>query len=70
MMTQNKPRVRFRVNVTRLAKGNFTFDCTAEVDTEFDKMNLAIYRDLAVTESDLLVAALEARYPLNLDVKE
>ena len=78
MTTENQqPRVRYRINVNRLAKGQLSFDCTCEVDApiafigpdqeRLSRIALNEIREAALEESDRLVAALQAKYPLGVE---
>ena len=58
------PRVRYRINVNRLAKGQLSFDCTVEWEGPFP---MGGGREAALEESDRLVAALQARYPMGVE---
>ncbi|MDP6495922.1 MAG: hypothetical protein QGI09_11020 [Dehalococcoidia bacterium] len=74
MATENpEAKVRFRVNVTRLAKGGFTHDSTCEIEAPVDmigefkdspsRIGLGKLQEAALEASAELVAMLEARYP-------
>ncbi len=76
--TDKQPRIRFRVNVNRLAKGAFSFDCTCELEVPIDMINgengavpsqidISMWRENALEQSGLLVASLQAKYPLALE---
>ena len=82
MTTENaqpQARVRYRININRLAKGQLSFDCTCEVDAPIEfigpdqyrqrlsRIALAEIREAALEESDRLVAALQAKYPLGVE---
>ena len=78
MTTENQqPRVRYRINVNRLAKGQLSFDCTCEVDApiafigpdqeRLSRIALSEIREAALEESDRLVAALQSRYPMGVE---
>ena len=82
MTTENQqpqPRVRYRISINRLAKGQMSFDCTVELDApiefigpdqerlELSRIALAEIREAALEESDRLVAALQAKYPLGVE---
>ena len=80
MTTENQqpqPRVRYRISINRLAKGQMSFDCTCEVDApiafigpdqeRLSRIALAEIREAALEESDRLVAALQAKYPMALE---
>jgi hypothetical protein len=75
MTTENQqPRVRYRISINRLAKGQMSFDCTCEVDAPIEfigpdqerlsRIALKEIREAALEESDRLVAALQAKYPM------
>ena len=71
------PRVRYRINVNRLAKGQLSFDCTVELDGPVELLgehhdvpcSTSLYqlRKAALEESDTLVAELRIRYPMVLE---
>ena len=80
MTTENQqpqPRVRYRISINRLAKGQLSFDCTCEVDApiafigpdqeRLSRIALAEIREAALEESDRLVAALQAKYPMGVE---
>ena len=80
MTTENQqpqPRVRYRISINRLAKGQMSFDCTCEVDApiafigpdqeRLSRIALAEIREAALEESDRLVAALQAKYPMGVE---
>ena len=78
MTTENQqPRVRYRISINRLAKGQMSFDCTCEVDAPIEfigpdqerlsRIALAEIREAALEESDRLVAALQAKYPMMVE---
>ena len=80
MTTENQqpqPRVRYRISINRLAKGQMSFDCTCEVDApiafigpdqeRLSRIALNEIREAALEESDRLVAALQAKYPLGVE---
>ena len=54
--------IRRRINISTSVKGVKTWDATCDME------NFTLEEVLA--ESDLLVASLEARYPIILDEKE
>jgi len=54
--------LRYRVNVSISVKGIKTWDCTVD-GTEYSKEEI-------LTESDLLVAELEKRYPTSIEEKK
>jgi len=75
--SQPQPRVRYRISINRLAKGQMSFDCTCEVDAPIEfigpdqerlsRIALAEIREAALEESDRLVAALQAKYPMAVE---
>jgi len=80
MTTENaqpQPRVRYRININRLAKGQLSFDCTVELegpveligaDHDFpSRIALGKLQEAALEESDKLVAALQAKYPMGVE---
>ena len=78
MTTENQqPRVRYRINVNRLAKGQLSFDCTVELDGPVELIgehhdvpcSTSLYqlRKAALEESDTLVAELRIRYPMAVE---
>ena len=78
MTTENpQPRVRYRISINRLAKGQMSFDCTCEVDAPIEfigpdqerlsRIALAEIREAALAESDRRVAALQAKYPMMVE---
>ena len=80
MTTENQqpqPRVRYRISINRLAKGQMSFDCTCEVDAPIEfigpdqerlsRIALAEIREAALEESDRLVAELQSRYPMAVE---
>jgi len=68
------PRIRYRVNVNRLAKGNFSFDCTCELDAPVELINgdspshvaMSKIREAVLEESDKLVQLLSEKYPVEV----
>jgi len=54
------PKYRTRVNVSTSVKGIKTWDCTVE---EISDNIPATQRDIVLSASDALVAALDKRYP-------
>ena len=68
------PRIRYRVNVNRLAKGNFSFDCTCELDAPVELINgdspsyiaMSKIREAVLEESDRLVQLLSEKYPVEV----
>ena len=80
MTTENQQpqsRVRYRISINRLAKGQLSFDCTCEVDApiafigpdqeRLSRIALAEIREAALEESDRLVAELQSRYPMGVE---
>jgi len=72
MTTENQqPRVRYRINVNRLAKGQLSFDCTVElIGPDHDvpsRIALGKLQEAALEESDKLVAELQAKYPMMVE---
>ena len=80
MTTENQQpqaRVRYRISINRLAKGQMSFDCTCEVDApiafigpdqeRLSRIALNEIREAALEESDRLVAALQAKYPMGVE---
>lgn len=77
MTTENQPKVRYRINVNRLAKGQLSFDCTVELDGPVELIgadhdvpcSIALHklRQAALDESDTLVAELRLRYPMAVE---
>ena len=75
--SQPQPRVRYRINVNRLAKGQLSFDCTVELDGPVELIgehhdvpsSTSLYqlRKAALEESDKLVAELQSRYPMAVE---
>jgi len=58
------PKYRTRINVSISTKGQKTWDCTVE---EISDNILATQRDIILSASDTLVAALDSRYPANME---
>jgi hypothetical protein len=80
MTTENQQpqaRVRYRININRLAKGQLSFDCTVELDGPVELIGvdhdvpcsiaLGKLQEAALEESDRLVAALQAKYPMGVE---
>ena len=80
MTTENpqpQARVRYRIKLNRLAKGQMQFECTAELDAPIEfigpdqerlsRIALKEIREAALEESDRLVAALQAKYPMGVE---
>ena len=57
-MSEVEKQLRFRVNVSTTSKGAKSFDCTVE--------GTGYSMDEILEKSDLLVANLEARYPVSV----
>ncbi len=64
---------RVRVNVSTTAKGIFTYDATVEITAVSTYPGPALIgeglRDLALGESDAIVAELKTRYPITVEGK-
>jgi len=58
------PKYRTRINVSTSVKGIKTWDCTVE---EISDNIPATQRDIILSASDTLVAALDSRYPANME---
>jgi len=58
-MAEIEKSIRYRVNVSISVKGVKTWDCTV------DGLNMS--KEEVLTESDLLVKALESRYPIKTE---
>jgi len=80
MTTENaqpQSRVRYRIKLNRLAKGQMQFECSVELegpveligaDHEFpSRIALGKLQEAALEESDRLVAALQAKYPMGVE---
>jgi len=83
MSTENQPKVRYRINVTshvatKDRPAQCTFDCTCEVvdvpidliganKEELSKIALGNIREAVLAESNQLVAALQAKYPMGVE---
>ena len=80
MTTENQQpqsRVRYRIKLNRLAKGQLQFECAVELegpveligaDHEFpSRIALGKLQEAALEESDRLVAALQAKYPMAVE---
>ena len=75
--SQPQPRVRYRIKLNRLAKGQMQFECSVELegpveligaDHEFpSRIALGKLQEAALEESDRLVAALQAKYPMGVE---
>jgi len=53
---------RYRVNFNTSVKGIKTYDCTVEINCDEEDYEAAM-REMAIEESDALVAELDKRYP-------
>ncbi len=61
----SQPQVRYRINTATTTKGVITWDATVEVVFPVGEgADLLPLRTNALKESDELVAALKARYPV------
>ena len=78
MTTENsQPRVRYRIKLNRLAKGQMQFECSVELegpveligaDHDFpSRIALGKLQEAALEESDRLVAELQSRYPMMVE---
>ena len=81
MTTENQQpqaRVRYRININRLAKGQLQFDCTCELDAPVELIGpthnqvpssiaLGKVQEVILLASDQLVAALQAKYPMGVE---
>ena len=80
MTTENpqpQSRVRYRIKLNRLAKGQMQFECTVELDGPVEligadhafpsRIALGKLQEAALEESDRLVAALQAKYPMGVE---
>jgi len=80
MTTENaqpQSRVRYRIKLNRLAKGQMQFECSVELegpveligaDHDFpSRIALGKLQEAALEESDKLVAALQAKYPMGVE---
>ena len=80
MTTENaqpQSRVRYRININRLAKGQLSFDCTVELEGPVEligeghdfpsRIALGKLQEAALEESDKLVAELQSRYPMAVE---
>ena len=75
--SQPQPRVRYRISINRLAKGQLQFDCTCELDAPVEligpdhdvpsRIALGKLQEAALEESDKLVAELQSRYPMAVE---
>ena len=74
---QPQSRVRYRIKLNRLAKGQMQFECTVELDGPVEligadhefpsRIALGKLQEAALEESDRLVAALQAKYPMGVE---
>ena len=80
MTTENpqpQARVRYRIKLNRLAKGQMQFECSVELDGPVEligpdhdvpsRIALGKLQEAALEESDRLVAALQAKYPMGVE---
>ena len=78
MTTENQqPRVRYRIKLNRLAKGQMQFECTVELEGPVEligeghdfpsRIALGKLQEAALEESDRLVAELQAKYPMGVE---
>jgi len=80
MTTENaqpQSRVRYRIKLNRLAKGQMQFECTVELEGPVEligeghdfpsRIALGKLQEAALEESDRLVAALQAKYPMGVE---
>ncbi len=81
MTTENpqpQPRVRYRISINRLAKGQLQFDCTCELDAPVELIGpthdqvpssiaLGKVQEAILLASDQLVAELQSRYPMAVE---
>ena len=78
MTTENQqPRVRYRIKLNRLAKGQMQFECSVELDGPVEligadhdfpsRIALGKLQEAALEESDKLVAELQAKYPMMVE---
>jgi len=78
MTTENQqPRVRYRITLNRLAKGQMQFECSVELDGPVEligpdhdvpsRIALGKLQEAALEESDKLVAELQAKYPMAVE---
>jgi len=75
--SQPQPRVRYRIKLNRLAKGQMQFECSVELegpveligaDHDFpSRIALGKLQEAALEESDKLVAELQAKYPMMVE---
>ena len=80
MTTENQQpqaRVRYRIKLNRLAKGQMQFECTVELEGPVEligeghdfpsRIALGKLQEAALEESDKLVAELQAKYPMGVE---
>ena len=80
MTTENaqpQSRVRYRIKLNRLAKGQMQFECSVELEGPVEligeghdfpsRIALGKLQEAALEESDRLVAALQAKYPMGVE---
>ena len=80
MTTENaqpQSRVRYRIKLNRLAKGQMQFECTVELEGPVEligeghdfpsRIALGKLQEAALEESDRLVAELQAKYPMAVE---
>ena len=81
MTTENaqpQARVRYRISINRLAKGQMQFECTTELDGPVELIGathaqvpssiaLGKIQAAILLASDQLVAELQSRYPMGVE---
>jgi len=80
MTTENaqpQSRVRYRIKLNRLAKGQMQFECSVELEGPVEligeghdfpsRIALGKLQEAALEESDRLVAELQAKYPMGVE---
>jgi hypothetical protein len=75
--SQPQPRVRYRIKLNRLAKGQMQFECSVELEGPVEligpdhdvpsRIALGKLQEAALEESDKLVAELQSRYPMAVE---
>ena len=75
--SQPQPRVRYRIKLNRLAKGQMQFECSVELEGPVEligpdhdvpsRIALGKLQEAALEESDRLVAELQAKYPMAVE---
>ena len=75
--SQPQPRVRYRIKLNRLAKGQMQFECSVELEGPVEligpdhdvpsRIALGKLQEAALEESDKLVAELQAKYPMMVE---